>query len=1036
MKTTQIAAGVVLALLAVSASAQQPARKSYIIELADQPAAAYDGRIAGYQATRPAAGQRFRANASAVQAYVTYLDSKQRAVAAAVPAAKVTYKYRNVLNGFAAMLTDAEFQKLVTHPGVRAITVDTPRALDTSYTPTFLGINQPGGVWSKLDSAGRAIKGEGVIVGHVDGGVWPENPSFSDKVDATGKPVASHLPGTVVYDPLPAGRYTGGCQVGPGITAANCNNKLVGAQVFNETWKLAESLGFTTTWPYGYVDSARDEDGHGSHTLSTAGGNENVTATVNGTTITGVSGIAPRARVAAYKVCFVPIDAATGGKGRAGCYPSDSVAAIDKAVADGVDVINFSISGSQTSFRDAVEVAFFNAASSGVFVAASAGNSGPGNTVAHLSPWIATVGNSTHDRFTVADVTLGNGAMGSGPSFQTAGLPSSPIILSVDAGVVPYASLTTDADRVALGRCYNASDRGTLGGSASAALDPAKIAGKILVCYRGGNVLVNKTQEAKDDGAVGAIIQNIPAGVIPGGASANTTFNIAHAVPTVHIPASFAPALIAYIGSAGAGATASFGPGLQVAGVVAPVMASSSSRGPNKADPDVLKPDITGPGTDIIAAYTNESITPAQHGEIIAGTLIPGPGANMISGTSMSSPHVAGAAALLKQANPTWSPYAIKSALMSSAAQSVKLANGAVDNDRWGFGAGHLNPNGALETKLVYDSTAFDHLDYYFGDIPAWELNLASMTRSSVVGAGSVTRRLTNKGDATVTYTAAASLPGYNVVVSPASLTLAPGATGAFTTTVTRTTAAIGAWSFGDVTWTGDGRTVRSPLSVRGLELVAPSVIEDTRNVGTKVMSVATGYTGRLYTTAVGLVPATLNSGRVATGAQVCYPFSVAAGARQVRVQMRNVDVEGGAGSDLDITVYRGGAAVGGSYTGSSEELVVLIDPAAGSYEACVEGYAPTGGEAGFTVANWVVGPAVGPQTLRAFGAARVVTGGTASVGIMWNVPAGPRYVGVVDFRSTPAAAPIGSATVFIDTSAAAAAATASAEVLRDKAPR
>ena len=165
-------------------------------------------------------------------------------------------------------------------------------------------------------------------------------------------------------------------------------------------------------------------DGHGTHTLSTSGGNENSPATVGGSNF-AISGIAPRARVAAYKVCYVDADASdTPGNGS--CFTSDSVAAIDQAVADGVDVINFSISGSRTSFNDAVETAFKNAALAGVFVAASAGNSNvfPGNasTVAHISPWLTTVGNSTHDRFTVATVTLGSGATASGPSFQTSGL--------------------------------------------------------------------------------------------------------------------------------------------------------------------------------------------------------------------------------------------------------------------------------------------------------------------------------------------------------------------------------------------------------------------------------------------------------------------------------------------------------------------------------------------------------------------------------------------------------------------------------------
>jgi subtilisin family serine protease len=392
--------------------------------------------------------------------------------------------------------------------------------------------------------------------------------------------------------------------------------------------------------------------------------------------IPGISGIAPRARLAAYKSCYVPLT--NGAPGQGSCYASDSVAAIDKAVADGVDVINFSIGGSQTSVRDAVQTAFANAALSGVFVAASAGNSGPGNTVAHSSPWVTTVGNSTHDRYTVATVTLGNGYQATGPSFQTAGIPSKPLIWSRQAGFdnVPVTS------NQAL--CYGAAD------GVSALLDPAKVAGKIVICERGGNVLVNKATNAKTAGAAGMVLLNTPT-------SANSVLTIAFDVPTVHVSNVHHAAITAYV--AGATPTAAFSGAVLQPGVIAPVMNDSSSRGPSLADLNILKPDITAPGTDIIAAYTNRSITPAQRQQIIDGTLVPGPGANMITGTSMSSPHVAGAAALLRQANPTWSPFAIKSALMTSAQQTVKLANGANDTNRWGFGSGHLNPNGALATK-------------------------------------------------------------------------------------------------------------------------------------------------------------------------------------------------------------------------------------------------------------------------------------------------------------------------------------------------
>ena len=155
-----------------------------------------------------------------------------------------------------------------------------------------------------------------------------------------------------------------------------------------------------------------------------------------------VSGIAPHARIAAYKVCWTYVDPTNpdGSGTRNSCFNSDSVAAIDQAVIDGVNVINFSISGSQTSVADAVELAFFGAADADVFVAASAGNSGPANTVAHLSPWITTVGASTHNRLNGATVTTGAGTTYVGASLNTTALPLTPAISARDAGLVPYAT--------------------------------------------------------------------------------------------------------------------------------------------------------------------------------------------------------------------------------------------------------------------------------------------------------------------------------------------------------------------------------------------------------------------------------------------------------------------------------------------------------------------------------------------------------------------------------------------------------------------
>lgn len=1007
MKQIRNAVALALFALAFSASAQQAARKPYIVQLVDAPVASYAGGVSGYAATRPASGTRLDVNAQNVQNYISFLSAKQSQAVAAVPGAIVTYRFKLALNGFAAFLTDAEAAKLAASMGVKSVSEDVPLTVDTSYTPTFLGLNQvPQGAWARHDASGRAIKGEGVIIAHLDSGVWPENPSFSDKVDAQGNPIPSHEAGTVVYDPLPAGRWNGTCQAGEGFTAAQCNNKLIGARYFNDTWKLAISIGARILWAGEYLDSPRDADGHGSHTLSTSGGNENTQAFIHGSSFR-ISGMAPRARVAAYKVCYTPQDA-NGVPGQGSCFQGDSIAATEAAVADGVDVINFSVGGSTTSVQDPVEVAFLNAALAGVFVAASSGNSNvpPANapTAAHLSPWLMTVGNSTHDRFTQAIVTLGDGYQAAGTSFQTSGLSTRGLIWSRAAGfdAVPV----TSNQALCLGPADNV----------AALLDPAKVAGKIVVCERGSNALVNKVENARTAGATGVIILNTPA-------SANTTPTISAVLPVVHLDVSHHAPLTTYMTNE-PNAVASFSAGAQVPGVVAPVMAGTSSRGPNRADPDVLKPDITAPGTDIIAAYTNQDITPAQRLQIIAGTLVPGPGAEMISGTSMASPHVAGSAALLRQANPTWSPFAIKSALMTSAAQTVKLADGSPDPDRWGYGAGHLNPNVALDTKVVYDQSPADHINYYLGAVGGRSLNLASLTHSAVVGVGSLTRTLTNKGTAPVTYSATASLPGFTVTVSPATVTIPAGGTASYNVTMRRVSAANDQWVFGDVTWsnTSGQATLRSPLAARNTLFVVPPLVTDVRAIGTKVFTIGTGYDGTVAVNSLGLLANSTVPSSVGINQRRCLQFNpMPAGVRIIRAQLFDSETEGGAGTDLDLLLQR---FVGGTWTTvsssggvTSNELVTVSNPVAGaSYRVCVDGYAPANGsEAAFLLNYWVLGPA-NPGTLRAFGPTRVKVGGTGSVAMSWNVPAGKRYLGLVDFANAAGASPTASTSVFIDT--------------------
>ncbi len=387
---------------------------TYIVQLADDPAAAYEGNIAGYKATAPAKGTKFNSASNDVKKYVAYLNGKHADAAAAVGAEKF-YDYGYSFNGFAAAMTEQQAAKLASVAGVASVSKDVLQQPATSTTPTFLGLDQPGtGLWAKL--GGPAKAGEDVIVGVVDTGIWPEHPSFSDqRTTSSGRARAASGTSRMGRPPT----WHGSCQSGEQFSQDMCTNKLIGARYY------LSGFGHFGIFKDDYK-SARDHDSHGSHTSSTAAGNYQVQATGAAAPLGKISGMAPRARIAAYKVCW------NGEEG--GCASSDSVAAIDQAVADGVDVINFSISGTRTNFADPVEIAFLFAARAGVFVAASAGNEGPGaSTVAHPSPWLTTVAASTHPRASEATLTLGNGATYTGASSNLTPTTGS-VILSTSAG--------------------------------------------------------------------------------------------------------------------------------------------------------------------------------------------------------------------------------------------------------------------------------------------------------------------------------------------------------------------------------------------------------------------------------------------------------------------------------------------------------------------------------------------------------------------------------------------------------------------------
>jgi subtilisin family serine protease len=781
------ALGLVTPGAAVAAPAPAEPAALYLVQTQGSSVSTYEGGVQNIPGTRPAPGQKLDRQSVNYHSYRQYLlDQHKKVRQAAGVDRKTVAEYSTAWNGFAAKLTPTEVAKLRSTSGVVEVYQSKLHHASTVTTPAFLGLDGPAGVWRK-QFGDPAHAGEGVIVGILDTGFWPENPSFA----ALPEPRPDQAAVDAKWGTGDAAAQK--CQTGDDHPV-KCNNKVIGARWFN-------AEGYADANP-GEFHSPRDFNGHGSHTASTSAGDRGVMASVNGSDIGQISGMAPAARLAIYKVLYEREDGSNASGGTA-----DIVAAIDQAVADGVDILSYSIGDDQDSIGPE-EQAFFDAAAAGVFVSAAAGNNGGAGaaTVDNAAPWMTTVAASTHDRGYSKTVTLGNGAKYTGVGLGSEAV-SAPLLDSANAGAAGQ-------DAAAVELCTP----GTL--------DPAKVTGKIVLCKRGVIARVDKSKAVKEAGGVGMIQYN------PGPNSLNADF---HFVPSIHVGQAEGSAIKAYIAGT-ANPTAALSPATEVKNQ-APAMADFSSMGPSvSSGGDLLKPDITAPGVDVLAA-----VAPPGHN---------GQNFDLSSGTSMATPHISGIAALIMAKHPNWSPMAVKSAMMTTAYQvdnaGKPIQRAGADATPLDFGAGHVSPAPAFDPGLVYESGPLDWYRYtcgvgvHFkvGPAPGWDvcpfvgkidpsnLNYPSIAVGDLAGEQTITRTVTNVSDRMSTYAAKVQAPaGFTVTVSPSVMVVRPGTSVTYKVTVKRTTGASDAWAFGSLTWAdARGHAVRSPIAVRAVDAMTPKI--------------------------------------------------------------------------------------------------------------------------------------------------------------------------------------------------------------------